>query len=129
MADRRMRKRTGQAVEHRLVGDFAGQTDIARREVRGSTAHQELAPVRRRPGDVGDAARAQPCHVIRDGFSGLRQHHRSAADHRAQEYLQAAVAADVVERRPGRVRVARSPFGDDCAGKSIERMSDDLGRP
>ena len=73
--------------------------------------------------------RAQPCHVIRDGFPGLRQHHRSAADHGAQENLQAAVAADVVQRRPGRVRVARRPVGDDRAGQPIERMSDDLRQP
>ena len=109
MADRRLRKRRGQAVEHRLVGDFAGQADIARREVRGrSRSSGACASATACPEMWVTPRRVQPRHVIGERFSGLRQHHRAAADHGAQENLQAAIAADVVEGRPGRVRVPRA---------------------
>ena len=59
--------------------------------------------MRRRAGDMGDAARAAAAPRDRAmRLAGLRQHHRAAADDGAQEYLQAAVAANVVECRPDR---------------------------
>src|SRR5690349_19692668 len=48
MSDRGVRKRLRKAVQHRLVGDLAGKPDITRREGSGRTAHQKLAPMRRR---------------------------------------------------------------------------------
>src|SRR5512136_1952532 len=57
MADRCARECLRQAVEHSLVGDLAGEADIAWRKSRGRAARQELAPMRRRAGNVGNTAR------------------------------------------------------------------------
>ena len=64
--------------------------------------------MRRRAGNMGDAARVQPRDMIGERLVRLGQHHRAAADDGAQENLQAAIAADVVERRPHRRRTARA---------------------
>ena len=64
--------------------------------------------------------------MIGDCFLRVRQHHRAAAEHRAQEDLQAAVAAHVIERGPDRRRTWRWPFRKDCPGKPGERVTDDL---
>ncbi|MGY4598877.1 hypothetical protein ACVWXL_006623 [Bradyrhizobium sp. GM22.5] len=56
----------------------------------------------------------------------IGQHHRAAREDGAEEYLQAAIAADVVERRPYRRGSARRAFGDDGAGECFQRMADDF---
>ena len=63
--------------------------------------------MRRRSRNMRHPTRVQPRHVIGEGFARLRQHHRAAADDGAQENLQAAIAADVVEGGPDRRRAAR----------------------
>ena len=65
--------------------------------------------MRRRAGDMGHAVRARAARRwSADRLARARQHQRAAAEHGAQEYLQAAVAANVVERAPdrGSARVA-----------------------
>ena len=53
-----------------------------------------------------DAAGAEPrARRSRDRLVGARQHQRAAAEQGAQEDLQAAIAADVVERAPDHRRV------------------------
>ncbi len=126
MADGGIRERRLQAVEHRLIGDLAGEADVTRPELRGRTAHQQLAPVRGRAGNVGDAARIEPRDVIGERLMRIRQHHRAAGEHGAEEDLQAAIAADVVECGPHRRRSARRTFGDDGAGECFQRMPGDL---
>ena len=52
---------------------------------------------------MGDAVAAEAIEMIADRLAGAGQNKRNAAEHRAQENLQAAIAADVVERTPDRV--------------------------
>ena len=61
-------------------------------------------------------------------FVHPRQHQRSRAQERAQKYLQAAVAANVVERRPNHARLG---FGSAAEGacERAQRMGNQLGRP
>src|SRR5258708_21838673 len=106
MADRGFGKRPAQAIEHRLVGDLARQANISWRKSGGRAAHQELSPMRRRARDVRDTSRVQARDIVGDRLAGFRQHHRTAADDGAQEDLKAAVAPDIIERRPYRWRAA-----------------------
>ena len=53
-----------------------------------------------------DAVPGQAIEMLADRLARARQHQRSAAEHRAQENLQAAVAADVVEGAPYHRRIA-----------------------
>src|ERR1700684_4651476 len=98
MADRALRESLTQSVEDRLVGDFTGEADVAWRKGRGRTAHQQLAPMRGRSGNMRDGFCVEASDVIGKGFARLRQHQRSAADDRAQKNLQAAITAGVVTR-------------------------------
>src|SRR5579862_7711593 len=50
VADSRLGERGAQTVEDRLVGDFTGEADIARRYLSDLRRHQRAAPVRRRAG-------------------------------------------------------------------------------
>ena len=65
--------------------------------------------MRRRARNMRDASRIQARHMTCDRLSRLRQHHRTAADDGAQEYLKAAIAANVIEGRPDRRTAARLP--------------------
>ena len=69
--------------------------------------HQRTTPMRGRAGDVGDAMRTRSKQKIAGRFFGGREHERCAAHQRAQEDLQAAVPADVVEGAPDE-RIARA---------------------
>ena len=73
-----------------------------------------------------DGLFVQARDVVGNGLTGLGQHQRTAADDRAQENLQAAIAADVVEGRPDRSRAAGRTVGGDRAGQAFERMADDF---
>jgi hypothetical protein len=127
VADARLRIGRGKIVEHGLVGDLAGQPYVARRHGARLRAHQHAAPMRRRAGDMRDPARAEASKMIADRLVGAREHQRCPVDQRAEEYLQAAVAADVVERSPDhRRRMAGVAL--DRAGEPGERMHHHLGR-
>ena len=130
MRDIRVGKRRAQMVEDRLVGDFAGQPHITRRNPTGSGAHQRSPPMRRRTGNVADPARPGAGKELANRLQRARQHHRAAAQHRTQENLQAAIAAHVVERAPyrtvaerarGRHRPGRG------AGQRRQRMTHQFG--
>jgi hypothetical protein len=56
----------------------------------------------RRAGKVRDTMGGEPRQVIHHRFAGARQDERSAADHGAEEDLQTAIAANVVEGAPHR---------------------------
>ncbi|MEY9748111.1 hypothetical protein ABIF65_007485 [Bradyrhizobium japonicum] len=71
-------------------------------------------------------ARIQPRDVIAERFMRIGQHHRGAGENRAQENLQAAIAANVVECRPDRRGSARRAFGDDGARQCFQRMAGDF---
>ncbi len=72
------------------------------------------------------AARAQPRDMIGDRLAGVGQHHRAATDDGAQQDLQTAVAANVVEGGPHRRASARRAVGHDRAGQSFQGMADNL---
>jgi hypothetical protein len=79
--------------------------------------------MRRRPGNMRHAASAGADQKILDRLAIAAQRQRAQAGDRAQENLQAAITADVVERRPilhrGLRRVRR-----DRAGQRRQRMDD-----
>ncbi len=129
MADAGLRKHGAQAVEDRLVGDFAGETNITRRDFPDLGRHQRAAPMRRRARQMRHAAAAEPGKMIGDRLAGARQHQRRAADDRAQKYLQAAIAADVVERAPddGAVETSGADRRDQ-AGQAVHRHLRHAGR-
>ncbi|MEY9591626.1 hypothetical protein ABIA06_003917 [Bradyrhizobium yuanmingense] len=85
--------------------------------------------MRRRAGDMRDTARLQPRDVIGERLMGIGQHQRTAGEDGTEKDLQAAIAADVVERCPDRCRSARWAFGDDRAGQRFQRMAGDLWHP
>ncbi len=120
VTDDGLRKGLVQAVEDRLVSDFAGQPDIARRNIADRRRHQRTAPMRRRSQQMGDAVAGEAFEMIADRLAGAGQNKRNAAEHRAQENLQAAIAADVVERTPDRI-VADRP-ATKRRGQAGERM-------
>src|SRR5271156_609533 len=68
MADGSARKGLCQSIEHRLVCDLARKANVAGRKMRYRSAHQELSPMRRRAGNVGDAAGDQPGDIIGQWF-------------------------------------------------------------
>ena len=100
MTDDGLRKGAVQVVEDRLVGDFAGQPDIARRNIADRRRHQRAAPMCRCSQQMRDAVAAETIEMIADRLAGAGQNKRNAAEHGAQENLQATIAADVVERAP-----------------------------
>ncbi len=100
VADAGLRKSSAQIVEDRLVGDFSGEANVARRDFADLGRHQRAAPMRRRARQMRHAMPREPEKMIGDRLAGARQNERRAAKHRAQENLQSAIAADVVERAP-----------------------------
>ncbi len=115
-----------QAVQHRLVGDLARQAHIARGELAESRAHQGAAPVRRRAGNVGDAGRSRPGQEVGRGLLCVGQHHARAAGQGAQQHLQPAIAADVVEGGPDQ-GLAGPLFRGHGAGQGVKRVGHHLG--
>ena len=104
---RRGRSAAGEArlqrVENGLVGDLARQADVARRRSRaasGSSARGASARACRR----GASRRARPRRARKSatGSPGAVSTSEPPPSRRAQQDLQAAVAADVVERAPHR---------------------------
>ncbi len=61
--------------------------------------------MRRRAQKMGDAVAAEAIEMLGDRLAAARQHERGAAKHRAQENLQAAIAANIVERRPNDIAI------------------------
>ncbi len=107
MSDACAGKRRAQLIEHHLIGDLAGEPYVPRVESAGRAAHERTAPVRGGAGDVRNAVRAGARQELLGRLRRTREHQRATRQHRAQIDLQAAVAADVVERAPDRVRVRR----------------------
>ena len=121
--DARVRIERAQGGEHGVVGDLAREPHGLGIDAARLSAHQNLAPMRRRARNVLGARFAQADEVIVDALAGAAQVKRLAPRERAQEDLQAAVAANVVERRPGlRWR------GAEGAGQGRERVDDHLRR-
>ena len=116
-----------QLVEDRLIGHLARQPHVLRRDRARRRAEQRAPPVRRRAGDERDAGGGGAREEIAHRLVGAGEHHRAAADQRAQQDLQPAIAADVVERAPhlfaAGVRRAR-----DRAGQAAQRMDRHLRR-
>jgi hypothetical protein len=77
----------------------------------------------RRAGQVRHAMGGEPGEVIRDRFAGARQDERAAADHGAQEDLQPAIAAYIVEGAPYRSCGA----GLDRRGEARDIVAHQLG--
>ena len=100
VTDDGLRKGAVQAVEDRLVGDFARQPDVTRRNIADRRRHQRAAPMRRRSQQMRHAVAAEAIEMFADRLAGAGQNERDAAEHGAQKDLQAAIAADVVERPP-----------------------------
>ncbi len=119
LADRRR-----QARQHALVGDLAGKARILRRDARSRAAQQRLAPMRRRARDMGDRRTAETIEKTLDRLVGAGEAQRALAAQRAKKYLQAAVAADVVKRRPLLQRRRR-----DRADERLQRMHGEFRRP
>ncbi len=65
VADAGLRKHCAQAVEDRLVGDFAGKPDITGRDRVDSRRHQRAAPMRGRARKMRHAVLAQPREMRR----------------------------------------------------------------
>ena len=104
MADGSAGKPRLQAVQHGLVGDLAGQAHIARRDLRdwrGSSGRGANATACRSDGSrhAGPAGRGNRPRLRR-----LRQDQRCMAEQGAQQNLQAAIAANVIEGAPDHVR-------------------------
>ncbi len=89
-----------QRVQNGLVHDLAGEAHIGWLHPVGGVTHQSTAPVRGRAGNMRDAVFAGAGEEGCDTFARLRQDHRAATDQGAEQNLQAAIAADVVERAP-----------------------------
>ncbi len=87
--------------------------------------HQRAAPLRRRAREMRDAVFGETREMIGDRLAGAGENQRRAAAHRAEIDLQAAVAADVVERAPnvGAVGRARGAHG---GGEPFEIVHDHL---
>src|ERR1700686_3011453 len=78
VADAGFRKLDAQTVEDRLVGDFAGETDIARRYFSDLGRHQRAAPMRWRARQMRRAAAVEPGEMIGDRLPGAGEDKRSA---------------------------------------------------
>ena len=79
--------------------------------------------MRRRAGNMGRARCAEPDEKRVDAFARVAERQRLDARQRAQQDLQPAVAADVVEGRP-----ALAGDGAKRRGQRCERMGDELRR-
>ena len=105
MLDTRVRIERAQRGEHGVVGDLAGETHASRARCgaparssepcANATACRKCASRPLRPSRIEERL---------DAFAGAAQRQRLRPRERAQEDLQPAVAADVVERRPGCAR-------------------------
>ena len=96
---------------------------------RGSAAHERAAPMRGRAGDVGDAVRRRRgVRKSRGGFRRRLKHQRSAAEKRAQEYLQATITADVVKRAPYQ-RTSERAAAANRPGEARQAVRDHLRQP
>ena len=120
------RKGGAQAVEDRLVGDFAREPHIARRDCSDARAHQRAAPVRRRAGEVRDAACA-PSRARKSATGSPALDSTSDAPPRIarKKDLQAAIAADVVEGAPHHGAV-ETLSGADRRGQAGQAVHDHL---
>jgi len=114
-------------VEQRLIGDFTGQPDVLRLQDCGLTAHERAPPVRRCARDMRDSARRGTCQEIDCRLARAREHQRRPRQHRAQINLQAAVAANIVERAPNRFRAGRH-LRRQSAAETLQGMHDELRR-
>ncbi len=74
---------------------------------------------------MGDARIPCANQKVAHGLVPVGQHERGRSQHRAQEDLEAAVAADVVEGRPDRARLRRGG-GVDAAGQPFKGVGDEL---
>src|SRR5208282_5626343 len=100
MNDGGVRVKGMQAVEDYLVHDLSRQSNVSRCNTMSRGTHQRATPMRRRPGDMRYAVRTRPVQEVRSRFLGARQHERRSVEQRAQKDLQAAIAANVIERAP-----------------------------
>ena len=79
VADAGLRESVAQTVQHRLIGDLAGQTNVARRDFADRGRHQRAAPMRRRAGQMRDAV---PGQDDRDGRRSARRRSTAPAKRR-----------------------------------------------
>ena len=75
---------------------------------------------------MSDPVRGRAREKISRRFAGARKHQRHSAQHRAQINLQSAVAADVVERAPDRLRTA--PLSRQRPRETLQAVRDQLRR-
>ena len=62
-----------QGVENGAIGDFAGEPDIFRVDEFSVGAHQQLAPMRRRAGNMGHVGLGAADHIVPERFSRVGQ--------------------------------------------------------
>src|SRR5206468_1330585 len=100
VGDPRLRIEGAKIVEDCLVRDLSRQANVLRRDPASRWAHEGPTPMRWRAGDMGHATRASADQKVPHRLLGARYHQRRSAEECAQENLQAAVPAYVVERAP-----------------------------
>src|SRR5881296_2088939 len=131
MDDPRLWVEPPEMIEDRLVGDLSRQADVlGRNPVRGR-AHEGTTPMRRGPRDMGHSVRAGPDQEVAHRLLEARQYQRSPAEQGAQENLQTAVTANIVERAPDGWCCRCPPAADRCR-QAQQRVHDELrltGRP
>ena len=124
MGDLGVRIGRAQLIQETLVGHLAGQAHIPRLERLRRAAHQRAAPVRGSAGNMRHARGPGAGQKLRGRLARARQHQRRAAEHGTQVDLQAAVAADVIERAPHHARCGR--LARQRAGQAREGVGDEL---
>ena len=128
MGDPSVRKSSLESVKEGLIGDFAGEADIARRQSTQARTHQRLAPVRRCAGYVGCAVTDHAVQDVPHPFIRTGQNQRAVAQQGSQKDLQTAIPAQVIESRPDNLLRVIAPRRDG-AGEAFEGVDHQLGRP
>src|SRR5271166_1025114 len=121
VSDARFRVHRAKIVQNRLIRHFTRESDVARMQDRSPAAHERAAPMGRRAGDVGDAGRGGAFEKFEHRLASARQYQGRARQYGAQVDLQAAVAANVVEGAPNRLRTARR-LGRQGAAETLQGM-------
>lgn len=113
--------------ENRLIGDFAGQPHIARRDVCRVRAHQSAAPMGWCAQKMRDAVLRKTPEIIPRRFGAVGENQRCAAEHRAQQDLQSTIATNIVEGAPYDL-VGAAGAGLDGGTQASKVVNHQLGR-
>src|SRR5271156_6043423 len=100
MLNSRARVQRPQRREHGIVGDLARKPDTGGIDPARLGAHQDLAPMGRRAGDMRDACAAEADQERVDAFIDAREREGTASANTPEKNLPSAKGADGVKSRP-----------------------------